>query len=187
MDDIIKNLGPLAALAGTWEGDKGNDLAPDANRDEGNIPFRERMIMEPMGPVKNHEQIMYGLRYNTVAFRLSDGESFHEEFGYWLWDVTNGQVMRCFTIPRGMAILAGGTTTADAKSFELAASVGSETYGVSSNKFLDQEFKTVRFECKVTVNDDGSFTYEQDTQLQMKGRPDVFHHRDQNTLRRVDD
>ncbi len=27
-DEIIKNLGPLAALAGTWEGDKGDDTAP---------------------------------------------------------------------------------------------------------------------------------------------------------------
>ena len=27
-DEIIKNLGPLAPLAGIWEGGKGNDTAP---------------------------------------------------------------------------------------------------------------------------------------------------------------
>jgi len=26
-DEIIKNLGPLAPLAGTWEGDKGIDVS----------------------------------------------------------------------------------------------------------------------------------------------------------------
>ena len=26
--DLIKQLGPLAALAGVWEGDKGADVAP---------------------------------------------------------------------------------------------------------------------------------------------------------------
>ena len=30
-EDIVKNLGPLAALAGTWEGDQGLDIAPIRN------------------------------------------------------------------------------------------------------------------------------------------------------------
>jgi hypothetical protein len=50
MDDNIKNLGPLAALAGVWEGDKGDDKAPDDDRVsvEHNL-FRERMTFEPIG------------------------------------------------------------------------------------------------------------------------------------------
>ena len=28
-NDLIKNLGPLGPLAGTWEGNKGDDKAPD--------------------------------------------------------------------------------------------------------------------------------------------------------------
>lgn len=73
---------------------------------------------------------------------------------------------------------------ANAKSFELVADVGSETYGICSNKFLDEEFKTVRYELKVTIHDDKSFSYEEDTQLKIKGQADLFHHIDKNTLKR---
>ena len=32
MEDDIKNLGPLATLAGVWEGAKGDAKAPDTDR-----------------------------------------------------------------------------------------------------------------------------------------------------------
>ena len=64
---------------------------------------------------------------------------FHEELGYWMWDAANQQVMRCFIVPRGVNVIAGGTVEADATSFELSADVGSETYGICSNKFLDED------------------------------------------------
>ena len=186
-DDDIKNLGPLATLAGVWEGDKGHDLAPDDNpaETETNV-FRERMSFTPIGLVENHQQRLYGLRYATMAWRLGADDPFHEEVGYWLWDATRKEVMRCFIVPRGVSVLAGGTAEPDAKSFEMTADVGSETFGICSGPFLDEEFKTVRFELNVTINDDGSFTYEEDTQLQIKGQTDIFHHRDSNTLRRVE-
>ena len=69
-DEIIKNLGPLAPLAGTWEGDKGDDTAPSKERGTGTNKFRERITFEPMGPVNNHEQQLYGLRYATTAWPL---------------------------------------------------------------------------------------------------------------------
>ena len=65
------------------------------------------------------------------------------------------------------------------------AEVGSETFGICSNPFLDEEFKTVRYELEVTIHDGGSFSYAEDTQLRMKGRADLFHHTDGNTLHRV--
>ncbi len=70
-EEIIKNLGPLAPLAGVWEGEKGDDTAPDEDRAgvETN-KFRERITFEPMGPVNNHEQALYGLRYTTTAWRV---------------------------------------------------------------------------------------------------------------------
>jgi len=37
----------------------------------------------------------------------------------------------------------------------------------------------------VTLQDDQSFSYEEDTQLQIKGRKDLFHHIDKNTLKRT--
>jgi hypothetical protein len=104
--------------------------------------------------------------------------------GYFLWDGQAKQALRCFIVPRGVAVIAGGTVEPDAKSFELAADVGSETYGICSNRFLDKEFKTVRYELKVTIHDDQSFSYEENTQLLIKGRKDLFHHIDKNTLQR---
>ena len=186
MDDDIRNLGPLATLAGVWEGDKGDDKAPDDDRVsvEHNL-FRERMTFEPIGEVNNHEQTLYGLRYATMAWRIGAEGSFHEEVGYWLWDAANKQVIRCFIVPRGNTVMAGGTAEADAKMFEMTAEVGSETYGICSNKFLAEEFRTVRYEVSITVHDKDSFSYNEDTVLQIKGQDELFHHRDSNTLHRV--
>ena len=63
-EELIGNLGPLAQLAGTWEGDKGDDSAPDDDPREKEInKYRERLVLDPFGPVNNHAQVLYGLRY----------------------------------------------------------------------------------------------------------------------------
>jgi len=184
-DESIENLGPLAFLAGTWEGEKGGDTAPSPERKVAHTKFRERMTFEPIGRVDNHEQCLYGLRYATRAWPDDKDEPFHEEVGYWLWDAANRQVMRCFIVPRGVTVIAGGTVEADATSFGLAAEAGSETYGICSNRFLDEEFKTVRYELTITAQDADCFSYDEDTVVRIKGQSELFHHTDQNTLRRV--
>ncbi|QPJ63618.1 MAG: FABP family protein [Candidatus Nitronauta litoralis] len=183
--DIIDKLGPLGKLAGIWEGDKGDDTAPSGNRETENNKFRERMTFDPFGPVNNHEQELFGLRYSTTAWKIGSDSPFHEELGYWLWDEANRQAMRCFIVPRGVNVLAGGTVKEGADSFELSAKAGSDTYGICSNLFLDKEFKTVNYLLKVTFHPDQSFSYEEDTQIQIKGKPDLFHHIDKNTLTKV--
>lgn len=179
-------LGPLAVLAGVWQGDKGDDAAPDDDRKsiEKNL-YRETLQLEPIGEVTNHEQSLYGLRYATMAWRLGEDEPFHEEVGYWLWDAERRQVMKSFCVPRGYAVLAGGTADADATSFSMVADLGSNTYGILSNPFLDEEFKTVRYEIGIDVHDPDSFSYASDTVIQIKGQDELFHHRDSNTLKRV--
>jgi hypothetical protein len=67
----------------------------------------------------------------------------------------------------------------------LAARVGSETYGICSNQFLEREFKTIRYDLKVTIHNENSFSYDEDTQLQIKGQGEPFHHTDKNTLNRI--
>ena len=84
MDENLKQLGPLARLAGTWEGDEGLDIAPAAGREVMETRFRERAVFEPMGCVDNHEQKLWALRYSTKAYRLGEEDAFHEELGYWL-------------------------------------------------------------------------------------------------------
>jgi hypothetical protein len=184
-DSLLKDLGPLAPLAGVWEGDKGADVAPSDDRRTEHNQYRERIRFEPMGAVNNHEQVLYGLRYSTVAWRLGEPAPFHEETGYWLWDPKDRQVLRCFLVPRGIAVIAGGTVAPDARRFTLAAVLGSPTYGICSNQFLDREFQTVRYDVTVTINDDGSFGYDEDTQLKLPARAEIFHHTDRNTLHRV--
>ncbi len=181
----LKNLGPLALLAGIWEGEKGDDVSPDESRKIETNRFRERLILDPTGQVDNHEQVLYGLKYSTVAWRIGEEAAFHQEVGYWLWDAQNKQVMRCFIVPRGIAVIAGGTVDPNAREFSLSADLGSATYGICSNQFLDREFKTVRYELKIQIHSETSFTYEEDTQMQMKGRSELFHHTDKNTLQRV--
>jgi hypothetical protein len=185
---MSKDLGPLSSLAGIWEGDKGADVSPETpNRSNiAKSDYRERITFEPTGRVDNHEQVLFGLRYSTVVHRIGADDPFHEEVGYWLWDAVNKQVMRSFIVPRGVTILAGGTVEADATSFSLSAESGSETYGICSNQFLVQEFKTIRYDFSLTIQDMDSFSYEQDTVLAIKGQGSLFHHTDANQLRRVE-
>ena len=182
--ELIAHLGPLAGLVGIWEGNEGRDIAP-AKDGSKETHFRERLTFEPIGPVVNGPQTLYGLRYSTVAWPLIQEQPFHEEVGYWLWDAERKQVMRCFIVPRGVVVNAGGTSEPDAKEFCMTAEVGSEVYGILSNPFLDQAMKTVRYDLTVTIHEPWKFSYKEDTQLQITARPEVFHHTDQNTLKRL--
>ncbi len=184
-----EGLGPLAALVGVWEGDKGADRAPsdaDGPDDRGvaHSNYRERIVFEPTGRVDNHAQVLYGLRYRTTAWRIGSEDSFHEEVGYWLWDAGAGQVMRCFIVPRGISVIAGGSASADSDTFSLEANVGDATFGICSNPFLDKEFRTVRYTLTVTTHDDGTWSYDEDTQMQL-ANGEIFHHTDANRLARV--
>jgi len=183
-DEIMPHLGPLAFLAGTWEGQQGRDIAP-AREGAHETHYRERVTFEPIGPVVNGLQVLYGLRYSMVAWPLIQEHPFHEEVGYWLWDAERKQVMRCFMVPRGVLVNAGGSVEKVANTFHLTAEIGSTVYGILSNPYLDQAAKTVRYDCTVTFHEPWKFSYEEDTQLQLAGRPEVFHHTDQNTLTRL--
>lgn len=184
-EEILSRLGPLAALAGVWEGEGGVDVAPSDERGIETNAYRERLVLEPFGPVDNHEQQLWGLRYSTVAWRLGEADSFHEETGYWLWDAAAQEVYRCFLVPRGVSVIAGGKVAPDARCFRLEATLGARTFGICSNPFLDREFRTERYTLDVTVHDDGSLEYAEDTVLRMPGRPEPFHHTDRHRLRRV--
>ncbi|MBL4774762.1 MAG: FABP family protein [Mariprofundus sp.] len=183
-DKITHNLGPLAALAGTWEGDQGIDVSRVKGQ-EIESKYRERIVFEPLGPVRNGSQELYGLRYQMTAWRLGEHDAFHEELGYWLWDAGNKQVLRCFIVPRGVVINAGGDAEMDSVSFHLSAKVGSETYGILSNQYLDKSYKTMQYELDINIHADGRFSYQEDTQLWIPVKQSIFHHTDQNTLTRM--
>jgi hypothetical protein len=182
--DVLANLGPLAPLAGHWEGDQGLDVSPSRDGAE-ETPYRERLSFDPMGPVVNGPQVLYGLRYATMAWRLGQDDPFHEELGYWLWEPAAQRVLRSFLVPRAVVVQAGGDVPPDARAFHLEAEVGSQTLGVLSNPFLAEAFQTVRYTLDVEIHDDGSFSYSEDTVLKIAGASELFHHTDRNTLRKV--
>ena len=48
------------------------------------------------------------------------------------------QVLRCFVVPRGVTVMAGGTVEPTATSGTLVAEGGSEPCGICSNRFLER-------------------------------------------------
>ena len=184
---LTTELGPLAALVGTWEGDEGIDVAFLHSRGEiGETPYRERATFSPFGPVDNGTQSLFGLDYRMSAWRGDEADPFHTEVGYWLWDAADGQVMRCFMVPRASTILAGGPATADASTFTLQAEVGSETYGILSNPYLAHMARTTLYQVVITIEEDGVFHYRQTTTIEHSRLDELLEHTDTNRLRRVD-
>jgi hypothetical protein len=176
--------GPLAGLIGEWEGDAGVDVSfHNAKGAVGETKYRERVTFAAFGPVENGKQCLYGLDYRMAAWRLGEDSAFHTEVGYWLWDAADGQVLRCFMVPRGTLVLAGGDAKATDTSFTLDAQVGSETYGILSNRYLAKMARTTKYTCKVTVKG-GTFEYDSmTTYVHAKGGE--IGHSDRNTLKRI--
>ncbi len=179
-------LGPLGALAGTWEGTKGLDVSFHNEEQEiGDTIYRERVILNPFGPVDNGQQTLYGLDYRMSAWRNDEQDPFHTEVGYWLWDADANQVMRCFTIPRGSVLIAGGAAAADAKSFSMQSTLGSQTYGILSNIYLDAMARTTAYQVTINVHDDDSWSYDETTWVYLEALNRLIPHTDQNRLYRV--
>lgn len=180
----LNNLGPLTGLAGIWTSTAGKDVAPKAEGPEASA-YIEHAEFQPIDAQTNGPQILYGLRYHVRIVKPDEVESFHDQVGYWLWEAATGTVIQTLSIPRGQTAMAMGHTTADAKSFKLEAVRGAETNGILSNPFLEHAFKTLRYNIAVSIHDDGSWSYEQETLLSVLGKPEPFRHTDRNTLRKI--
>lgn len=182
--DTLANLGPLAALAGTWEGTKGIDVKPTEDGGASQA-YVERIVLEPIDPQLNGPQLLYGLRYHTHIVQPGQVETYHDQNGYWLWEPATGRILHTIAIPRGQVLLAKGKAAADARSFSVKARRGKTENGICSTAFLEENFRTDRFDMTVTINDDGTWSYDEVTVLKIKGVAEPFEHRDSNTLHRV--
>jgi len=181
----VNEWGPLAGLAGEWQGEGGLDAAYSHSKGEVlQTPYLEKCTLKPFGPVDNGEQHLYGLDYRTAMWRGDEENPFHTEVGYWLWDAASGEVVRGFVVPRGITVLAGGTAGADATSFTLKAARGDEQYPIAENKYLTANASSISYVVTITVGQD-SWSYAETTMLRMKEFGDLFPHTDANTLRRV--
>lgn len=179
--NTLANLGPLRGIAGTWQGTRGLDVKPksDGPRKQAYV---ESYDLQPIDPVTNGPQLFYGLRYHTHIVKPDQVKTYHDQVGYWLWEPATGSIIQTITIPRGQVLMAVGQASADATSFELISGKGKPNADICSTPFLDYAFNTVEYRILVTVNADGTWSYEQDTVLMIKGKDDPFHHTDRNTL-----
>lgn len=114
--DTLRNLGPLTAMAGIWQGTRGLDVKPKAEGPKKQT-FVERIELQPIDPQTNGPQLFYGLRYHTHVVKPDQVKTYHDQIGYWLWEPATGTVIQTLAIPRAQIAMAVGKASADAKEF----------------------------------------------------------------------
>jgi len=184
--NTLEQLGPLTGMAGIWEGIRGLDIKPKADGPKKQA-YVEKIELQPIDPQTNGPQLFYGLRYHTHITKPDQVKTYHDQVGYWLWEPATGNVIHTLSIPRGMITMASGKAAANAKKFDLYAKEDDRCAGISSNPFLDYAFRTVEFRIQVSINDDGTWSYEQDTVMKIKDQAALFHHVDNNTLHKIEE
>jgi len=180
------DYGPLAALVGTWQGDKGVDVAPEPDGTEEN-PYFETIVFEAAGDVSNAEtQTLAIVSYHQVVSRKSNGEVFHDQVGYWTWDPATRTVAQSVNIPRVVAVLAGGTFDGDTSGpevvLEVKAAKGDPDWGIIESPFMRDNASTLAFEHRLEVRGD-TMKYHESTSLDIYGRK--FDHTDTSELKRT--
>lgn len=181
--DTLANLGPLKPMAGVWEGRKGLDVNPGPGAMH--QAFIEHIELQPIDPQTNGPQLLYGLHYVVRIVKPDAPETYHHQTGYWLWEPATETVTQTLAIPRAQVALASGHAAADATRFELTATRGGSGFGICSSPFLEYAFRTDSYRITVTINPDGTWSYDEITELTIKGRSEPFHHTDGNTLTRL--
>jgi len=182
--DTLANLGPLRRLAGVWESAKGVDVNPKADGPE-RRQYIERIEMQPIDPQANGPQLFYGLRYHVHINTPEELIAFHDQVGHWLWEPATGLILQSLSIPRGQTALASGHAKPDDRTLVVSATRGQTNYGICSTDFLEYAFRTDSYRLEISFNPDGSWSYVSETMLKVRGRDELFPHRDVNTLVKV--
>jgi len=180
---VSVDYGPLSGFIGTWTGDQGMDLAPEPDENERSA-YYERLVFETAGDVDNADsQDLVMLRYNQIVMRKRNDEVFHNEAGFLIWNAEQALVMQSFAIPRGLALVAGGTAEVsnDSVSIDLGAAADNKQWSISQSPFLTNNARTIEFS-RTYLLVGNTLTYRQTTQLEIYGRE--VAHTDSNTLTR---
>jgi len=184
---MANEWGPLAALAGEWEGDAGLDTAyAHAQEQVLGTPYKELTSLKPFGPVDNGNQHLFGLDYRRALWKPDQEDPFHTEVGYWLWCSQAHEVLLGFVVPRGITVLAGGIVAPDATTMTLTAAQGEPQYTIGEGVYLAKNASVLSFEVTIVIGED-TWSYDETTMLQMNQFEEPFAHTDHNTLRRVTD
>lgn len=172
-------------MVGTWQGYKGEDVAPEPDGDERN-PYYETITFEATGDVTNaEEQTLSIVHYKQIVKRQSNDQVFHQQVGLWLWDSTDNSITETFTIPRAVAVVAEGTLAAPISSNdELVFDVTTGTGNIAQARFMSSKAKTTGFSHRITVKG-SQMHYSQTTVLDIYGKSS-YDHTDANTLQKVE-
>lgn len=177
------DYGPLACLVGKWEGDTGQDVAPEPDGIENN-PYYETISFEAIGDISNAEtQTLAAVRYLQIVRRKSTNKVFHDQTGYWMWDASAESIMQSLTIPRAVCLVAGGSSASSIQGnstvLEVRAALGDKDWGIVQSPFMQENARTVSFTHRISVGGD-RLTYAETTVLDIYGKR--FDHTDGNTL-----
>ena len=178
------DFGPLTDLIGVWTGEEGVDVAPEPDGAENN-PYFETITYSALRGVTNAEaQNLAAVHYRQIVKRKSDGEVFHDETGYWMWDAEAQTIMHSLVIPRGVCVLAGGTYSgerdADGRAIiDVAAKIDDERWKIIQSPFMLENARTTEFSHRVIVGN-GRLSYWETTMVDIYGK--MFEHTDQNEL-----
>jgi len=179
------DYGPLALLPGTWLGRSGMDVAPEPDGKETN-PYYESIVFEAIGDVTNAEQqILAAIRYHQVVRRTSNDKVFHNETGYWLWDMAQSLVMQTLTIPRGVSLIAGGSyqigQDGSPTVLTVRAAIDDVDWPIAQSPFMRDNAKTVEFSHTISVAH-ATLSYSETTIVDIYNKR--FEHTDENSLTR---
>ena len=149
--------------------------------------YRETMVMgapfqtaNPGGP--GMSQNLLCVQYYTQLVNAQNGAPMHQETGFWMLSMETTLFMKAISIPRGIAILAGGTWSLDITTgltMMAAAEAGSLTFGISNEPYLNQAAPTESFTTTM-VNTSNSISYKEDSVLKIEGQ--TFNHTDEAAL-----
>ena len=180
------NYGPLTQLIGTWSGDKGVDVSPEDDGPETNH-YREELVFEPVKDVDNaEEQELVVLRYKQTVTRIRDNKLIHTEAGFFSWEADAKLLIKSLSIPRGVALVAGGSIEegTEGLSYKVSAAKDNPDWGIIESPFMQQKATTKDYQFSMQLSKD-KLTYQQTMNLTIYGRD--FEHTDENTLLKVGD
>ena len=183
--DTLANLGPLRALAGVWQSEGGATVHPVADGDE-HQALRRTLRSPADRPADQRAPAPLRPALPHPHRQARGGRDLPRPGGLLAVGAGRRQGHADHLDPRGQTALLGGTAGADDRSFELVAWRGDPIYGICSGPFLEHAFRTDEIRVRVTVNGDGTWTYDEDTVMEVRGRPELVHHTDRNTLTLVE-
>lgn len=177
------NYGPLRDLIGSWQGNKGEDIAPEPDGTEVNS-YYEHLEFKGLGVTENaEEQKLSVVFYSQEVRRNSNDKLIHHETGYWLWEQDSETVMHSLTIPRGMCVLASGSfdQSPEEAILNVSATLEEQEWQIIQSPFMTRKAKMKSFQQQFKVKAD-ELSYSQTMMLDIYGKE--FEHTDNSVLTR---